>query len=288
MIRGSQGHRPRARGFSLVELMITLVVMTVLMGVVMAAMYRSQNQSNRLTKVAEERQMARTAIQLVERETRMAGSGWGRTLVHCAHSGVSDSLNALNPGYGGLAKSDSLRTLGAWLASTKLRTPMTLTTTAMSVLDTTGFRTGDLVIVTDTDNRSAHLFQLTSTSGSPATLQHANTSSWNTGHTGWPASGYAESSFVYKVTLATYRYDSTTYRKPVLVRVENGQAIQVVAYNVDGFHLWYEMQDGTRTRNPADLTLVDKIIPVVLTRVTDPRQPTLRDSVWAAVRPRTF
>jgi type II secretory pathway pseudopilin PulG len=269
--------------------MITLVVMGVILGLVMGAMYRSQNQTTRLTKIAEERQMARTAIQLIERETRMAGSGWGRTLVHSARSGVSDSLNAVNPGYGGIARSDSFRTLGAWTVDTKLVTSnMALTTDAMTVLDTTGFRVGDLVVVTDRDNRSAHLFQLTQVQGSPAKLLHANTSPWNTGHTGWPAGGYAIGSYVYRVTLATYRYDSTSFRRPALVRVESGQPIQVVAYNVDGFHVWYDMQDGTRTRNPADLSLVDKIVPVVLTKVTDPRQPTLRDSVWADVRPRTF
>ena len=269
--------------------MITLVVMGVILGLVMGAMYRSQNQTARLTKVAEERQMARTAIQLIERETRMAGSGWGRTIVHSARSGASDSLSAINPGYGGLARSDSLRTLGAWLASTQLVTSsMTLTTSSMLVQDTTGFRTGDLVIVTDRDNRSAHLFQLTAVQTSPATFLHTNTSPWNTGHTGWPAGGYPVGSYVFKVTLATYRYDSTSFRQPALVRVENGQPVQVVAYNVDGFHVWYEMQDNTSTRNPANLSLVDKVIPVVLTKVTDPRQPTLRDSVWAAVRPRTF
>ena len=48
------------------------------------------------------------------------------------------------------------------------------------------------------------------------------------------------------------------------------------------------MQDGTVTRNPSSMALVDKVSPVVYTHVTDSRRSTLRDSVWASVQPRTF
>ena len=93
---------------------------------------------------------------------------------------------------------------------------------------------------------------------------------------------------VYKATVTSYYYDTTSFKQPALMRHEYGRAPQVVAYDVDGFRVWYELQDGTWTRNPLNMSAVDKVAPVVFTRVSDPRLGTMRDSVWAAVQPRTF
>jgi len=133
--------------------------------------------------------------------------------------------------------------------------------------------------------------QVTSTNVPSQTLDHNPASPYNNpgGHNStWPIGGYGSGSMVYKITISSYYYDVASFREPVLMRHEYGQAPQVVAYDVDGFRVWYELQDGTWTRNPPNISVVDKVSPVVLTRVTDPRLPTVRDSVWAAVQPRTF
>ena len=280
--------RHESRGFGLVELMITLTIMAGMLFMVFATLRHSQQQSGRIMNVADERQMARTAIQLIERETRMAGSGWGKDTVQAGYNGTSWSFYAVNPGPGAINSSDSLRLVGAWQASTYLSPDSMLTSSStMKVNSTAGFSTGDFIIITSPT--SSHLFQVTGIGSSPPTLLHANTSKYNTGQALWPLGGYkANSTNIYKVTIATYKYDSTSYKRPAIVRTELGQAPQVVAYNVDGFRVWYEMQDGTRTRNPGLLTFVNKVTPVVYTKVTDPRLPTLRDSVWASIRPRTF
>jgi prepilin-type N-terminal cleavage/methylation domain-containing protein len=275
-------------GFGLVELMVALVLMASLMVVIHSALSNSQHQAQRLSHVAEERQMARSAVQLIERETRMAGSGWGRDTVMAARGGAPWSLWAVNPGYGGSGQADSLVLVGAWGAMTTLTAPMATVNASMQVADITGFNAGDFVVLTN--GVATHMLQVTGTQATPPTLLHANTSSYNSGQVQWPLGGGYPSgtTSVYKVTMVTYRYDSTTYHRPALVRQEYLQAPQVVAYNVDGFRVWYDMQDGTLTRNPNNLNFVDQIIPVVLTRVTDPRRATLRDSVWASIRPRTF
>ena len=72
------------------------------------------------------------------------------------------------------------------------------------------------------------------------------------------------------------------------MRHELGTSPQVAAYNVDGFRVWYLMQNGTWTRAPKNLMAVEKVLPVVATRISDPRRPTLVDSVWASVQPRSF
>lgn len=277
--------RDRA-GFGLVELLVALTVLGSVLGMVFLALTGSQNQSSRVTKVAEERQMARTAVQLLEREVRMSGSGWGRTTIR---SGGGADLYAINFGYGGVTNSDSVVLLGAWQAATTLTANMNDEYSPLVVASVAGIGENDLVLITDKQNQRAHLFQVTGVNTGTNTLLHANTSSFNTGHTNWPPfPGYGSGSYLYKVTMSSYVFDSTSFSKPSIVRYEAGQPRQVVAYNVSGFRVWYQMQDGTWTRNPVDLSMVDKIIPVVLTRVTDPKLGTLRDSVWASIRPRTF
>ncbi len=276
------------RGFGLIELMVTLLVMAAVLAGIYMSFFGSQRQSMRMTKVADMRQNARTCIQLMEREIRMAGSGWGRLTVYGSNNGSSDSLAAVTPGYGGSARSDSVVLVGAWQASTTLSTSMPNASAILKVNNVTGFSDNDLVIITD--GASAHLFQVTAVNSSSSQLQHNPSSPFNVagGHNQWPAGGYGTGTQVYKITKATYYYDSTTYRKPAVIRREFGQAPQIVAYDVSGLHVWYELQDGTWTRSPGALSFVDKVIPVVLTRVTDGRLAALVDSVYAVIRPRTF
>ena len=288
-------HAPRRtpRGFGLIELMITLVLVTLVLGGIMSVFFNTSHQADRLTNVADKRQSARTAIQLIEREVRMAGSGWGRVAIYANDSnGVGDTLLAVNPGYTTANGNDSLVLIGAWQAATTLKNDMALPSSATRVVSIGGFASGSLFILTSGSSR-AHMLMCTGTT-SPDIINHAATSPFNTSTTAltstWPPSGgYADTvTNVYKATITSYYYDTSSFRKPALMRHEYGSAPQVVAYDVDGFRVWYQMQDGTVTRNPANMDDVDKVAPVVYTRVNDPRRPTLRDSVWAAVQPRTF
>lgn len=288
MDRQPQDGLGSARGFGLIELMVTLVVMAAVLAGIYASFFGTQRQSNRMTKVAEMRQSARTCIQLMEREIRMAGSGWGRLTVYGSKNGASDSLAAVTPGYGGSASSDSVVLVGAWQANTTINAAMPNASSNLKVTSVAGFADNDLVIITD--GASAHMFQVTGVNSASGMLQHNPTSIYNVpgGHSQWPASGYGSGAQVYKITKATYYYDSTTFRRPAVLRREFGQAPQIVAYDVNGMHVWYELHDGTWTRNPNNLSMVDKVIPVVMTRVADARMATLQDSVWAVIRPRTF
>lgn len=285
--------RPQGQqGFSLVELMITLVVLAAVIAGVYGSFFRSQNQTTRVTNMAEKRQQARAAIQLIERESRMAGSGWGRLTVEYSNNGTATNLESITPGADTttVSGSDSLKLVGAWQAATTLSSAMALPSSALNVASATGFAVNDLVILTN--GQRAHLFQVTGISGN--TLAHASTSIYNVytagvSHPSWPPSGYpATSTRVYKATITTYYLDRTAFRRPALMRREFGQAPQVVAYDTDAFRVWYLMQDGTWTRSPNDLDFVDKIAPVVALSVTDPRLPAVTDSTWAVVRPRTF
>ena len=134
-------HPARQRGYGLVEMLVAFTVMSIVIAVSFMALTRSQSQTASVTSVAEERQMARTAIQLLEREARMAGSGWGRNTVY---TGGGVSLQAVNPQYGGAARNDSLILLGAWQASTTTTTAVASENSNIACVSVSGINVGDL------------------------------------------------------------------------------------------------------------------------------------------------
>jgi prepilin-type N-terminal cleavage/methylation domain-containing protein len=281
----------RPGGFTLIELMIALTVMGVVLIAVFSTFFRSQKVGQTMSAAVNLRQGIRGANQLLERELRMAGSGWGRVAVDRYRSGGgTDSLFAINFGPGGTAQCDSVNILGGWTAATSLRAGMATPSSGLPVTSTTGFAVGDLVVVSN--GSSAHMFQVTAVQASPGFLTDAASSVYNppSGNTlaNWPAGGYATGAQVYRASQVTYKMDSTSFRKPALIRREFGGSAQLVAYEVAKFQVLYRMQDGTTTRSPADLDMVDEIVPIIWTSQAVPGRAALSDSVWAAVRPRTF
>ena len=281
-----------SRGFGLIELMITMVLVVVVLGAVMLAFFRGSAQAQRLVNVADRRQSARTAVQLVEREVRMAGSGWGRIPVY-GNDGTGNPIiiQAVNPGCSTSAMDDSVTLVGAWGASTSIKDAMPSSSSTLKVEDVTGFASGDLCIISN--GSSANMLQVTATNASSGNLQHNPASPYNDpgGHAAdwhWPSGGYGVGSLVFKITMSTYYMDRTSFRKPVLMRRPFGGSPQVAAYNVDGFRVFYGLQNGTWTRKPKDMMSVEKVSPVVLTALRDPRRPALIDSVWAVAQPRVF
>ncbi len=288
-------HAPR--GFGLIELMVTLLTLGILMLGMFSTFYRSNDEAARMRKLVEFRQSARASVQLIERDVRMAGSGWGRAPV--VVSAPSDSLwyaitSGSSPG-----PNDSLTLFGAWANQDTLLNAMANSSAALNVSAPTQFEVGNLVVVSDKAGQRWHMFHVTGISGS--TLQHATSSSYNNTtnlQDNWPVpNGYLAGSFVYKVTRLTYRVDSLNFGRPCLIRQEFGGPPQVVAYDLNRFQVWYRMQDSSLTRDPIawgtangvnGRDFIAQLQPRISVRVTGRNRPTLLDSVWAEVRPRTF
>lgn len=275
------------RGYTLVELMIVLTVLSVVLTAVYYSFFRTQASARRTERIVEARQSSRAALQLIERELRMVGSGWGRIPVYGSLNGAPLTLLAVSPGYA-VAGDDSIALLGAWDTSTTLRAPLPATDSAIPCVSAQGFKTGDFVLVTN--GSAAHIFQVTGIVWLSEDLLHDATSIYNLpgGHINWPAGGYGVGSRVYRIAWVTYRVDKTMLRKPCLVRSDRGFAPQVVATDVSAFHVWYRLQDDTITRDPANLSLIEKIRPVIETQVAERGSVVLTDSVWTMVRPRAF
>lgn len=279
-------NRTAEAGIGLIELMIALSLGTILLAVVYNSYFRTQRAAQGVMGKVESRQGARGAMQLIERDLRMAGSGWGRMQVDGVFSNTPLALHGLNPGYTSATGQDSVSSLGAWDVSTTLSSTLNTQALVISCASVTGFASGDLVVVTN--GASAHLFQVTGISSNQ--LQHATTSNYNVGtRSNWPVGGYpaGSTSRVFKVGWVTYRYDASSYQKPSIVRQEVGKTPMLVAYDVESFRAWYRMADGTTTRNPVNFPMIEQVVPVL--RMTNTSGVAAQaDSVWAAIRPRTY
>jgi prepilin-type N-terminal cleavage/methylation domain-containing protein len=278
----------REAGFTLIEMMLAVALLGGLLVTLFLAMFRTQSEATRITTLVEQRQSSRAAIQLVERDVRMSGSGWGRIALNVSFNGSPLTYYAVTPGPGAGAN-DSIQIIGAWAASTTITDPMPNPSANIKVADPTGFSNGDLVVITN--GSTAHMFECTAVNTSSNTIQHNPSSPYNNagGHSNWPASGYGPGSQVFKINILSYKVDSTTYRRPALIRRDMGSAPAVVAYDVDRFQVWYRMQDGTLTRNPTGgVALIDRVRPILFTKLKDRTRPTYVDSLWAEVQPRTF
>jgi hypothetical protein len=229
------------------------------------------------------RQGMRAAMQLIERDVRMAGSGWGTMAVQGAYAGDTLTLYGVNPGFGGTAGNDSISVLGGWDVSTTLTSAMPNTNSNIRVASVTGFATNDLIVITN--DTKAHLFQVTGISS--LNLNHATSSAFNntgTGHINW-LGGYSSGAKVYKVGWVSYRMDSTLYRRKSLIRYQVGAKPQLIASDIATFRVNYELDDGTTTRNPASVAVIEHVQPSIRPKAA---AGTAADSAWADIRPRTF
>lgn len=276
------------RGFTLAEMLVAMVIAAVVGTFMFKTFFNSQHATNSLTDQIENRQNARTAMQLLERDLRMAGSGWGRIPVEGCYKGTPISILPIQPGYGGSnASQDTLELIGAWDYVTTLRTAQTSKTSDIKVSNATGLKANDFVVITNGTN--AHLFQVTKVKTND--LEHDTGSYYNYsgGHNNWPTGGYPVGTFVYRATWVTYYVDASTGKRLMLVRKETGQSAQLVAYDLQQFKVNYLLQDSTETRNPDDPTTIDRVEPVVVTRsLTNTNKITLSDSASTIIRPRSF
>jgi prepilin-type N-terminal cleavage/methylation domain-containing protein len=274
-------------GMTLIELLVAMVVVGIVLVAVFSTFFRAQRVQSDVTDQVNLRQGARGAVQVIERELRMAGSGWGRIPVDL-YDGEADTLYALGPGPGAAAGNDSITIVGAWGAMTTLRDGMPNSSSILKVVSTTGFAEGDLCVITN--GQTAHLFQATQVQSPPGNIQHNPSSSYNPpgGHNDWPVGGYVSGDQVYELSWVSYYVDSVNFRRPSLVRRPFGQSPQLIAYDVMRFQVRYRLQDSTLTRSPGSMSMIDEILPVITTRSARPNRPVAVDSAWTSVRPRTF
>jgi hypothetical protein len=248
------------RGFTLIEAMVASVAMILALGALMMIFHRDEAAREISNRVIESRQNARSAMDFMVSEIRMAGSGISGAVVTSNEFGDSvivypvtpDSINGRREVITLLGKSGDVETT---LGSTML-----LASSTIAVVDTTGFLPNDLIVVTN--GSFSHLFEVTAVQGGGGILEHDASSSYNraAGHVPWPAAGFATGSRVVKVNLITYYLDRSDSTCPTIMRrVGLGEARPISEY-VNSMDLLYELQDQTQVAAPADPLLVRKVI----------------------------
>jgi prepilin-type N-terminal cleavage/methylation domain-containing protein len=281
-------HGSRQRGFGLIETLVALALTSIVVIGLFTAFTSSQRATNRVTMGIEHRQNTRTALQLVEHDVRMAGSGWGREAVEGAYGGQPLTVFGIATGYGGTPTSDdTIGIMGAWDVATTLRAQMQTKTSVIRATNVAGFSDGDFCVVTNGDD--SHLFKITNVNKTNNNLVHDVADTYNAagGHLNWPVNGYATGAKVYRVSWVSFSVDATGKQKQ-LVRWQAGWPKQVVANDVTRFIVNYRLTGDSLVRNPADFSLVERIEPVLYTTLISPSRPPLPDSAWASIRPRSF
>jgi hypothetical protein len=293
MTRPPMPLRTKDRGFSLVETMVAMALTLSLLATVLLVVIRTNDEARRIFTLIDTHHEGRDVVQLIERDVRMSGSGWGRIPVNVSNNGTATTLFAITPGPSTAAlANDSIQIVGAWSTATVTSAAMPTAGSNLTVTSVAGFATNDLVVITN--GSSAHLFRVTGVDVANRRLTHATTSPYNVvpAAWNWPVGGYGTGTPVYKIDILSYSVDSTSFQRPALVRRAFGGQPQVVAYDVKRFKVWYRTQDGALTRSPAvngtGVALMDRVKPVVYTSLTDLTRPTFADSVWAEVKPRSF
>ncbi len=249
-------HRMRLNehGFTLIEVMIAGLVFVTVIGVLMGILGRNEQSRDKTYNAVEARQNARSALDFLIREIRMAGSGLAIPIVTSDASGDSLTLYPVNPDTSG-----NLTILGQLDdVETSLRQPMLLPQNAIEVHSNDGFEVGALVAVTS--GPFANLFQITGIEGRD--LFHDTSSPYNivSGHSHWPPGGYPVNSQVIKMQMVSYYIDTSDSNRSSIMRHVEGQEPRVISDHVRHLELQYGLKDQTIVTYPSNPSLIESVI----------------------------
>lgn len=239
-VRGMNSTRPTAAGFTLVELMVSLVLGLLVVGgslfvyMTSSASYRAQQAT------AEMIESGRTAIELISRDLRMAEYwkciGWQTANLsnHLPYqqrglysdngaSGAPDTLRILR------AVDEISATVTAEVELTELNTstiPITLQANPIPVDDHTGFAANDIIVINDC--AKGDVFQITGASSN--SLSHSCLTCVET---------YAANSEVLKVDDITYSVANNARGEPSLYRTVNGGTAEELIEGVEDMQFFF-------------------------------------------------
>lgn len=256
----SPGRRPagRTKGFTLVELMIALVLMGTVVTFVLRFLFNIDRSWETSRDQLTNRQHERAGAELLIRDIRMAGSGFGGLPITTA--GVPGNLiRALEPSPG-VGTSDTLVITGGFSGSSTVTVqPMVTAADPIRVASIAGFDIGDLIVITN--GVEADLFQVTATEAGTTTLQHAGESGYNNaaGHVNWPLGGYPAASTVVPVERVRW-WVRNLDTGPRLMRQPVGGEAAPVADGLLGLRLRYEVAGGQLVADPPDTARIRSVV----------------------------
>ncbi|MGQ9604014.1 MAG: PilW family protein [bacterium] len=273
------------RGFTLIELLVTSVIFITVLGVILGFVGSARRARDISSSVLESRQNARSSLDFIISEIRMAGTSISIPIVTSNDDEDSVILYPVTPELVD-GRPEKITVVGKFEdVETTLRDQMPNPSAVLKVNSTDGFEEGDLAIVTN--GSFANLFQITGVNHSSKMLQHNPSSPYNLpgGHRPWPPSGYAEGSRVFKVALITYYVDRSDSSCNYLMRQKTPDDPRVLSEFVEDFELSYELRDGTITSDPEDPLMIRKVI-VTLEAASREKSKIHTTRLLSAARPR--
>lgn len=220
-------HLKNDRGWSLVEVLIALSVL----GVVSAAIMKSYvvQHENYMTQedISYVQQSARSAIEELTRQIRMAGYG------------VPEGVDAI------IARDGNPDSIEVWYqvdnCDSYLSAAMAMTTSPLTCANVTCFVAGERLYIYEPATDTGEWFVITSID--PTTKQ--------VGHTAPLSRLYAANSFVLRMNQVRFFIDNVTdpEHPKLMMRQGNGVA-QVFADNIVDLQLQYRLENGTKVDLP--------------------------------------
>ncbi|OIP36943.1 MAG: hypothetical protein AUK27_00060 [Deltaproteobacteria bacterium CG2_30_66_27] len=292
---GDRIPRHSEAGFSLIEVMSALVILSIALTAVFATFISQQRSFTVQNRVAEMQQNLRQAVEYMSRDIRMAGYGIPDN-VAIPNNVVAAGVTSMRSLYAkdNTARPDEIYIL--YLYDMDANQPPTAITAAMpiasaelNVASVAGYITGDLVIITN--GTSADLFEVTEVQSAALKLQHnpgGSARDYNNpgGHSTWPSGGYGTGSTLAKARFTRFHIDSSDPVHPVLMVDRMGAlSPQPLADDIEDMQFTYGLDtdaDGvvdTWTAAPGDPS---RIRQVRLELVARTRLP---ESGWSEVRP---
>ncbi|RJP24546.1 MAG: prepilin-type N-terminal cleavage/methylation domain-containing protein [Deltaproteobacteria bacterium] len=288
-------HRHPESGFTLVEVMAALAILTIAMTAVFATFTSQQKSFTTQNRVAEMQQNLRQAIEYMTRDVRLAGYGIPDN-VAIPNNVVAAGVTSMRSLYAkdNTAGPDEIHIL--YLYDMDANQPPTTITAAMptpsaelNVATVLGYITGDLVIVSN--GTSADLFEVTSVQTAALKLQHnpgGSARDYNApgGHSPWPV--YDVGSTLAKARFTRYYIDSSDPAHPTLMVDRMGAlAPQPLADDIEDMQFTYGLDtditpDGvvdTWTPSPASPGQIRQVRIQLLARTRFTEQG------WSETRP---
>ena len=216
-------------GFTLIELLIAMAITGIVAGAIFTAFQSQQKSYFIQDQVAEMQQNLRASMDIIARDIRMAGFGFG---------GCVNSIETFNnnPDQVDLIYADSSV---ATTAAESMPNPSAI----FKVDSTAGFKDDDLIIITN--GTRGTLMQITHVNSSASTLQHNPSATINPpgGHNTFPPGGYGKGSKIYKLKYVSYKVD-TDPDHPTMRVDPGGGGYQPLADNIEDLQVAIIFADG--------------------------------------------
>lgn len=248
-------HLCKNKGFTLVELLVTMAVVSIIMVAVISAFNIQQKAQVKQQLITEVQQNGRAAAYMLARDIRMTSFGLGDGVVTYWDGSTHSNYSAINIEDGGNGP-DRIKILyaatldllnPAYLEVNALATTqVSLSQDVLNVDDATGFVPGELAIITNGDFSS--IFQITGVS--PQNLGHNPDTGVNPPVDTMinPKGAFGVGSAVYRLRYITYDVSYADPSHPVM-RIDRdgptgGSPFEIIAEDIEDLQAVYIFEDG--------------------------------------------